>query len=225
MISSSAKPLSSKPQTRSDIEQVLNHGYIILQDQFSNHEAQAAKVEIERLSGKTPQGGRNPFEGLRTNRIYSLLNKTRHFDKYTILPRVLALNEYFLDPGYNISSFHTIQINPGEKPQDLHHDDQFCSIPRPRPPLGTAIIVAFDDFTVSNGATRIVPGSHLWPSDRIAKFSESIPAVCPAGSVIFFIATMWHGGGPNETDMPRQSLTVQYCQPYVGYSASSSGEL
>ena len=38
-----------------------------------------------------------------------------------MLSRVLALNDYFLDPGYNISAFHTIQINPGEAPQSLHY--------------------------------------------------------------------------------------------------------
>lgn len=38
-----------------------------------------------------------------------------------MLPRVLALNDYFLDTGYNITAFHTIQINPGEANQDLHH--------------------------------------------------------------------------------------------------------
>jgi hypothetical protein len=42
-------------------------------------------------------------------------------DKFCILPRVLALNDYFLDPGYQVSAFHSIQINPGEKAQELHH--------------------------------------------------------------------------------------------------------
>lgn len=209
------KPLPSNPQTLADIQHVLKCGYIILHNQFSPSDAAAARAEIARLSGSTPQNGRNPFEGLKTNRIYSLFNKTRFFDKYTILPRVLALNDYFLDPGFNISSFHTIVIKPGEKPQPLHFDDQFCHIPRPRVPLGTAIIVAFDDFTEKNGATRVVPGSHLWGGERVPTFEESIPAGCPEGSVIFFVSTMWHGGGPNETEQGRQSLTVQYCQPYV----------
>ena len=43
------------------------------------------------------------------------------FDKFCLLPRVLALNDYFLDPGYMISVLHSIQINPGEKAQALHH--------------------------------------------------------------------------------------------------------
>lgn len=63
------------------------------------------------------------------------------FDKFTTLPRVLALNDFFLDEGYNISVFHTIQINPGEKPQELHYDDGSCQLPRPRRPMGTAIML------------------------------------------------------------------------------------
>ena len=47
--------------------------------------------------------------------------RTRAFDKFAVLPRVLALNDFFLDPGYMISAFHTIQINPGEKAQGMHH--------------------------------------------------------------------------------------------------------
>lgn len=141
--------------------------------------------------------------------------RTRVFDKFAIIPRVLALNDYFLEPGYLISAMHTIQINPGESLQDPHHDDAFCHIPRPRPPLGSAIIVAFDDFTAENGATNIIPGSHKWGGGRRGKHSEAIPAVMPAGSVVYFVATTWHGGGQNKTNAPRHSLTVQYCQPYI----------
>ncbi|KAF2432123.1 phytanoyl-CoA dioxygenase [Tothia fuscella] len=205
----------SNPQTRADIEHVLEHGYVILEDCFSKAEAEDAKKEIRRLSGDSPEPGRNPFEGLKTNRIYALLNKTRKLDKFTVLPRVIALNDYFLDEGYNISSFHSIQINPGEEPQGLHHDDQFTNLPRPRPPLGTAIIAAFDDFTPENGSTRIIPGSHKWTSDRTGQQAETISAVCPAGSVVYFISTTWHGGGRNTASIPRMSLTVQYCQPYM----------
>lgn len=130
-----------------DITHVKTHGYVILPSLLTPAEVHAAKTEITRLSGDAPLVGRNSFEGEDTTRIYSLLNKTRVFDKLTILPRVLALNDYFLDPGYQLTSFHTIQINPGETPQEIHHDDAFCHFPRPRGPLGTAIMVAFDEFT------------------------------------------------------------------------------
>lgn len=127
----------------------------------------------------------------------------------------MALNDYFLDPKYLISSFHTIAIGPNSAAQPVHHDDGYTTMPRPRPPMSSAIIVAFDEFTEQNGATGVIPGSHLWAKSEAPDHSKSIPAVCPAGSVIYFIGTLWHHGGANNTSVPRQSLTVQYCQPYV----------
>ncbi|KAK4939754.1 hypothetical protein LTR10_020038 [Elasticomyces elasticus] len=209
------KPLPKDPVTRADVEHVLEHGYVVLPDCFTKAEAKEARNEIIRLLGKDPLGGRNPFEGLNTNRIYSLLNKSRVFDKFVILPRVLALNDYFLDPGYLLSAFHTITINPGEKAQALHHDDGYIQFPRPRLPFGAAIMVALDEYTESNGATRIIPGSHKWDSLRRGSPEESIPALCPEGGVVYFISTLWHGGGANISDRPRQSATVQYCNPYI----------
>ena len=105
------KGLPTDPTTRAHVEHVLQHGYVIIPNCFTAAQAREARKEIERLLGASPLGGRNPFEGLNTNRIYSLLNKTRVFDKFAMLPQVLALNDYFLDPGYLLTAFHTISIN------------------------------------------------------------------------------------------------------------------
>ena len=209
------KPLPDDPTTRADVEHVLQYGYVIIPDCFTKGEAREARDEMDRLLGEQPLGGRNDFEGLNTNRIYSLLNKTRVFDKFTILPRVLALNDYFLDPGYLLSAFHTISINPGEKAQALHHDDGYISVARPRPPFGAAIMVAFDEYTAENGATRLIPGSHIWDGDRKGKPEETIPALVPEGGVAYFISTLIHGGGANVSNKARKSATVQYCKPYI----------
>jgi hypothetical protein len=159
--STQRKPLPSDPQTRADIQHVLEHGYTILPGCFTAQEASEARAEIKRLLGHQPLTGRNNFEGVNTNRIYSLLNKTRVFDKFTVLPRVLALNDYFLDPGYLISAFHTISINPGEKAQALHHDDGYIQFPRPRLPFGSAIMVAFDEYTERNGELSGIASHHI----------------------------------------------------------------
>jgi hypothetical protein len=211
------KPLPTDPSLRADILHVLTHGYVILPDSFTRAEAAEARAEIDRLSGPQPLKGRNAFEGANTNRIYSLLNKTRVFDKFATLPRVLALNEYFLETGYLISAFHTIVINPGEKAQRLHHDDEYIRVQRPRRWFGTAVMVAFDAYTATNGATRVVPGSHRWgpQEERRPQETETVKAVCPEGSVVYFVSTLWHGGGANVSDRPRKSATVQYCQPYI----------
>lgn len=65
------------------------------------------------------------------------------------------------------------------------------------------------------GATRIIPGSHNWDSERRGRPDETIPALCPEGGVVYFVSTLWHGGGANISDRPRQSATVQYCNPYI----------
>lgn len=65
------------------------------------------------------------------------------------------------------------------------------------------------------GATRIVPGSHTWDSHRRPTEEETVPALCPEGGVVYFLSTLWHGGGANVSDRPRQSATVQYCNPYI----------
>jgi len=70
------RPLPSNPQTREDVETVLKNGYIILNNSFSAAEVAEAKTEMDRLTGITPEEGRNPFEGYKTIRIYSLLNKS-----------------------------------------------------------------------------------------------------------------------------------------------------
>ena len=37
----------------------------------------------------------------------------------------------------------------------------------------------------------------------------------PAGSVIFFLGTTWHGGGQNRSNAPRFAVTHQYCEAYM----------
>ena len=69
------RKLPEDPKSRSDVEAILANGYVILDDVFTKAEAEEAKGEMRRLSGKAPLKGRNSFEGVNTNRIYSLLNK------------------------------------------------------------------------------------------------------------------------------------------------------
>lgn len=130
------------------IDEILTNGYAIIKDAFDKADIDEAKSELELLvkSGQAgPAGtkGRNSFEGLRTGRIYALLNKSRVFDKFIAHPDVLALNDHFLKPGYLINAFHSVNIHPGEKPQTMHHDDGHITVPRPHEPFGTVIRPAY----------------------------------------------------------------------------------
>ncbi|KAL7811104.1 PhyH domain-containing protein [Trichoderma gracile] len=219
-----ARTYSSSPPTpriQSLIDEVTTHGYVVIRNAFSPSSVAAAKAEVARLSAdpKTagPAGtkGRNTFEGFRTQRLYALPDKSRVFDEFVLHEDVLALNDWFMDPGYLINSFQSINILPGEKAQTMHYDHGFVSLERPHRPLGTGVMIALDDYTATNGATVIVPDSHLWDSRRVPKPEEAIPVIMPAGSILYFVSLLWHGGGANRSDKSRLALTAQYCQPWI----------
>lgn len=76
-------------------------------------------------------------------------------------------------------------------------------------------MVALDEYTAFNGSTVVIPGSHKWDSERTPDRSETMPVVMPAGSIVYFVGTLWHGGGENRSNADRQALTVQYCMSWM----------
>jgi len=62
--------------------------------------------------------------------------------------------------SYNIGSMTAIEILPGESAQALHRDDSLYPIENAGMELLIGAMWALDDFTLENGGTRVVPGSH-----------------------------------------------------------------
>ena len=195
-----------------DLQDLKENGFVVLPELISPDELQAIKDEVDRLLGPL---GRNNFEGHLTQRAYSLLGKTRLLDGLVDHPRVLALLDRLFLPNYLLSQLQVIKILPGETPQMFHHDDGFYPLPRPRAALSAATIWAIDEFTAENGATVVVPGSHQWDDRQPTDSDPRTAAVMPAGSCIFFLGTLWHGGGTNDSPAPRRAVTAQYCEPWL----------
>jgi ectoine hydroxylase-related dioxygenase (phytanoyl-CoA dioxygenase family) len=196
-----------------DLAVLERDGYIILEGLLSPEECEEIRAAVTPLLAQT---GRNAFEGHRTQRVYSVLNKTRGCDRLVDHPRILALLDRLFLPNYLLSMLQVININPGENAQLLHPDDTFYPIPRPRPALSAATIWAIDEFTENNGATVVLPGSHRWDDTRRpAQDDQRRTAVMAPGSCVFFTGTLWHGGGANRSHRDRLALTAQYCEPWL----------
>jgi ectoine hydroxylase-related dioxygenase (phytanoyl-CoA dioxygenase family) len=103
-----------------------------------------------------------------------------------------------------------IEIAPGETAQALHCDDGVYPLPRPHKEVIINTMWALDDFTEANGATRVVPGSHKWTDARPNDATPVVQAVMPAGSVMLFVGSVYHGGGANMTDKPRLGTVIEY---------------
>jgi ectoine hydroxylase-related dioxygenase (phytanoyl-CoA dioxygenase family) len=190
-------------------------GYTIIEDFLDA----ARLAEVRRVLGfyLGSHSGRNPFEGHSTERVYTLVARGRVFWDIALDARVLALCDRFLLPGCLLTASQAICIRPGEQPQDLHHDDTFYTVPRPRPMISISTIAAVDAFTAENGGTEVIPGSHLWGEDWRARAAAAkpVPVTMPAGACVVFSGTFVHRGGANRSSAPRLAFSNQYCQPWA----------
>lgn len=99
-------------------------------------------------------------------------------------------------------------IGPGARDQGLHRDDMIHhNVTKRMLPeeytigqdLGIGIFVAGKKTTKENGATRFIPGSHLWdagtpPSQSLAYYAELDP-----GDAFIMLSSCLHGGSANTT--------------------------
>lgn len=159
--------------------------------------------------------GRNEFEGLRTERVYALLAKSSAVAKLVEHPLLLGLVDRVLPRNYLLSALIAINVHPGETAQRAHRDDGGDALPlrHPRPALGVSAMWALDDFTASNGATELVPGSHSWTPELRPHEQDFEPMLMPAGSLLVFLGNVLHRGGANRSDAPRLGITPQFCAP------------
>jgi ectoine hydroxylase-related dioxygenase (phytanoyl-CoA dioxygenase family) len=188
-------------------------GHCIVEGLLSPAATAAARASLVDVLASTPTG-RNDFEGYKTQRIYALFAKTRAFDGPATDPLVLGVLDRVLG-HYQLSAPTGIQIGPGEREQVLHRDQSIYPLPLSFPDVVLNTMWALDDFTEVNGATRLVPGSHRW-SDRMASEDDkTVQAVMPAGSVMFYVGKIWHGGGANTTDVPRLGVILEYVASWL----------
>jgi len=145
--------------------------------------------------------GESDFLGMKTKRLHSLFSKTSHLTDFVANDKVLAAVDSALGPycdTYQLSSNSISAIGPDETPQSLHRGDQLYPLDRSsRRNLACTAFWALTDFTAENGATRVVPGSHLWPDDREPREDEAVQAVMPKGSVCIFLGGTYHAGSAN----------------------------
>lgn len=199
-----------------DVERIRRDGYVVLPGQLPPEELEKIRGELSPwLQGRLI--GRNDFEGFKTERVYAVLAKAPSLAPLIEHPRVLAIVDRLLVPHYLLSAALVVHMHPGETRQSFHCDDAFSHQPRPRPMLGVSTIWALEDFTQTNGATEIVPGSHLWDHDDPPKPDDSraVKVTMPAGSVMVFAGSLYHRGGANQSASTRLGFTPQYCQPWL----------
>jgi len=140
------------------VAQLDRDGFAVLEGYLSPADVARKRDDLHRIL-QSVQTGRNDFEGFATQRIYALFAKTRTFDETATDPLLLGVLERVLGPSYQLSAPVGISIGPNETAQRLHRDESL-PIARPHQELVLNTMWALDDFTLENGATRVIPGSN-----------------------------------------------------------------
>lgn len=155
------------------------------------------------------------YENGSNQRIWTLLNKGDEFVDLALDPAVHRLMARLLGPSFLLSNLDANIAGPGGQPMFLHADQSFIPPPWPPYPMVANAIWMIDDFTAENGATRVVPGSHLLGHGPDGT-GEVVSVVAPAGTVMIFDGRLWHQTGPNVTaDVRRHTILAYYCRPFI----------
>ena len=145
--------------------------------------------------------------GSTSTRVVDFVNRGPVFDPLYVYPPLLDAAARISGPSFKLSSLNARTLRPGSAVLDIHVDVERDSTDWPL--LG--FILMIDAFTPDNGATRFIPGSHHWgdpPGDgRLQEYSAQLVSACgPAGSLLMFNGSTWHGQGINSSNRSRRSL-------------------
>ncbi len=173
--------------------------------------------------GTDELGYRDNFYGEQTKRLHGLFSKSSRMAEVLTNPLFISLAErMFVDSGLandvRLSNTELMVLNKDQDVQEFHTDAaSWHHVQHLEKSSGKEILIsancALTDFTETNGATRVVPGSHLWPEARAPEADEICLAVMPKGSALMYTGNALHSGGANGEDAARFGL-------YLGYIVS-----
>ena len=193
------------------------NGYLPLPGVLTQAEVDRFGARLAELSAaEGEQAGLEVHQETGTDRLADLVNKDPMFEICLSYPRLLAAIHHVLG-DFKMFSLNSRAAHPGQGHQGLHTD--YGEPVEPGEYRVCNSIWLLDDFTPDNGATRVVPGSHLFaklPNQAMADPADAHPdevqLLAPAGTVVVFNSHLWHGGTLNRTDRPRRAMHSAFCR-------------
>lgn len=208
--------LYDKERIEDHIFHMESRGYDVFEDFLDEKTCDFLRQNLEKVINEYVPRDTSERSLLDRYLMHDLLNRDLLFAKTLEDPRlqqILAsmLGENWIMYAYTSSSLPPNGDNFGSR---IHVDS-----PRwiPNYPTNLGVIWALDDFTLDNGATYVLPGSHNTPKipskDLFDKNYSRL--TCKKGSVIIFNARLWHRAGENTSSEFRHALTMNVCRPYM----------
>ena len=191
------------------VNDVRDEGYAVVPDLLDLGTVEQLRRDLTPIFDDI--GSRSSEEyGQQTIHTHNLLAKTRAVDELLMNEKLLTLIEAILGPDFQISGVAAMRPAPGDRRQHMHRDDGHYPIPYPHPPLIVNTLIALDRFTVENGATEVVPRSHL-KTGKIDQDEPTVSVEMPVGGLLLWDGALWHRGGGNSTKNSfRRSINLNF---------------
>jgi ectoine hydroxylase-related dioxygenase (phytanoyl-CoA dioxygenase family) len=197
--------------TDSAKRQLEEQGFVVLPGFLSEAELEQFRSRVDQLFAEEGDRAGSEFKNESgARRLANLVNKGEIFEDAIQRPEVLECVEAVLGPDFKLSSLNVRSATPHGGAQPLHVDSG--ALPDERGNAVCNSVWMLDDFTESNGALRIVPGSHRWMRlpEPGAQVEGEMLVTGKAGTVVVMNAHAWHGGSANRTDRERRAMHVYY---------------
>ena len=177
-----------------------------------------ARAELAAYLEATPFGP-DEFSGRRTRRTGGLVARSATCRELVMHPLVLGAVRGVLGHATSVQLHLTqvIAIGPDEPAQQIHRDQwAFDFFPFPSGyEVQCNTIWAMTDFTEQNGATRVIPGSHRNEDRKEFAHEDTEPAEMPAGSILFYTGSLYHGAGANRSTAVRAGINITYAVSWL----------
>ena len=191
------------------VDDIRAEGFVVVPDFLDTETVEQLRRNLAPIFDDI--GSRSSKEhGQQTIHTHNLLAKTRAVDELLMNDKLLNLIEAILGPDFQISGVAAMRPAPGDRRQHMHRDDGHYPIPYPHPPLIVNTLIALDPFTVENGATEVVPRSHLL-TGQVDQDKPTISVEMPVGGLLLWDGALWHRGGGNSTpNSYRRSINLNF---------------
>jgi ectoine hydroxylase-related dioxygenase (phytanoyl-CoA dioxygenase family) len=205
--------------------------------EFSEVNREAGTENFTVTSSANKGGPKHQFIGV-------LVNKGQVFRDLVLHPIADRLVGALLGDGWLLSAYDASIVRPGGPMQALHTDQWWMPRPQSRncaqrpvsdvrrgefygeddgledrliaPVVSCTATWTLTEFCAENGATRVVPGSHLsgeQPDPSRDYDNDAVSVAAPLGALIMWDARTWHGMGNNRSDGERIALYTTYTAP------------
>jgi len=205
--------------TAAERESLDTQGFVVLSNFLDPQTLKRVRDRVEELYELEGENAGSEFrKEPGSRRLANLVDKGEIFQELAAKPEILELVSYVLGEEFKLSSFNARSANPhSNEAQPLHCDSG--ALPDDWGYSVCNTIWLLDDFTPTNGATRVVPGSQNWgkfPQEAMSNPTEAHPEelvlLAPAGSVVVMNTHAWHGGTANRSADHRRALHAFYCR-------------